>query len=68
MKQQTGTEPRLIQLIFFDGKSLLGVVPSCQPSVEFPFIMHCMGRQWMMTSRGSGGPKSIPVYNECLEL
>ena len=47
---------------------VLGVVPKvCKAHFTFPFrIQGVLGRDWLMISRGSGGPQSIPTYAEIL--
>ena len=64
------TENRLVLFQYHDGQTKLGVVFGLRAGSDtshFPFrLTSVLGREWVMSSRGSGGPKSIPIYDEIL--
>lgn len=68
MSTKEDTENRLVQFVFHEGTTHLGVVRRVsRGGFTFPFRLDgVMGRSWLMQSRGSGGPKSIPTYAEVL--
>lgn len=67
MTTREATSSRLFQFCFHDGTTKLAVVVRPSKNFEFPFRMGLLGRTWLMVSRGSGGPQSIPIYTEVLQ-